>query len=37
MGCGVCEDICSIGAITLERDSSKGEPLDIEELMSQAK
>ena len=37
MGCGVCEDICSIGAITLERDLSKGEPLDIEELMSQAK
>ena len=35
MGCGVCEDICSIGAITLVRESSKGEPMDIEELMSQ--
>ena len=37
MGCGVCEDICPAGAITLERDSSKGEPLDIEELVSKVK
>jgi ferredoxin len=37
MGCGVCEDICPVGAITLEKDSSKGEPLDIEELMGKSK
>jgi ferredoxin len=33
MGCGVCEDVCPIGAISLRREPSKGEPLDIEELM----
>ena len=36
MGCGVCEDICPTGAMILERDPSKGEPLDLEELMSEA-
>lgn len=35
MGCGVCEDVCPIGAISLRREPSKGEPLDIEELKSQ--
>lgn len=34
MGCGVCEDMCPVGAISLRREPSKGEPLDIEELMS---
>ena len=34
MGCGVCEDICPIGAISLKREPSKGEPLDLSELMS---
>jgi len=33
MGCGVCEDICPVGAISLRREPSKGEPLDLEELM----
>jgi len=32
MGCGVCEDMCPIGAISLRREPSKGEPLDIEAL-----
>jgi ferredoxin len=32
MGCGVCEDICPIGAISLRREPSKGDPLDLEEL-----
>jgi ferredoxin len=36
MGCGVCEDVCPIGAISLERDPSKGEPLDLAELMGKA-
>jgi len=36
MGCGVCEDVCPIGAITLERDPSKGEPLDLAELMGKS-
>ena len=34
MGCGVCEDICPVSAITLEREPSKGEPLDLEELIA---
>jgi len=34
MGCGVCEDVCPIGAISLKREPSKGEPLDLSELMS---
>jgi ferredoxin len=32
MGCGVCEDVCPIGVISLERDPSNGEPLDLAEL-----
>lgn len=34
MGCGICEDVCPVGAISLRREPSKGEPLDIEELMN---
>jgi len=29
MGCGVCCNKCAQGAITLERDPDRGEPLDI--------
>ena len=32
MGCGVCEDVCPVGAISMRRDASKGAPLDLEEL-----
>jgi len=32
MGCGVCEDVCPIGVISMERDKSKGDPLDLDEL-----
>jgi len=35
MGCGVCVDVCPSGAISLRREPSKGEPLDIEELKKQ--
>lgn len=34
MGCGVCENACPIDAISLQLDPSKGEPLDLERLMS---
>ena len=34
MGCGVCVDVCPIGAISLRREPSKGDPLDIDELKS---
>jgi ferredoxin len=33
MGCGVCVNHCPQGAIRLERLSSKGEPLEIRELI----
>jgi ferredoxin len=32
MGCGACERGCPAGALRLERDPAKGEPLDVEEL-----
>ncbi len=35
MGCGGCEGVCPEGAITLELDPSKGEPLDIEKLQKE--
>jgi ferredoxin len=36
MGCGVCVDVCPIGAISLRREPSKGDPLDVDELQRQA-
>ncbi len=32
MGCGACQRTCAAGALSLERDPAKGEPLDVEEL-----
>jgi ferredoxin len=32
MGCGACRRTCAAGALSLARDASKGEPLDVEEL-----
>jgi ferredoxin len=37
MGCGVCISQCQAGALSLARDPSKGEPLEIQELIAQAK
>jgi len=34
MGCGLCEDACLPKAITLRREPSKGDPLDLAELLS---
>jgi Pyruvate/2-oxoacid:ferredoxin oxidoreductase delta subunit len=36
MGCGVCESVCAVEAITLRREPSKGDPMDIDEMASQA-
>jgi len=36
MGCGVCVDKCEQAAISLERDETKGIPLEICALMDQA-
>jgi ferredoxin len=36
MGCGVCVTACELGALTLVRDPSKGEPLEIRALIDQA-
>jgi ferredoxin len=35
MGCGNCADICPDRAIASRREPSKGDPLDLEELLSQ--
>ena len=37
MGCGICEDMCPIGAISMVRDKSKGDPLDLDELKKSSK
>ncbi len=34
MGCGVCVSHCTQGALSLVRDPSKGEPLEIRELLA---
>ena len=36
MGCGVCVELCPNGAVSLVRDSSRGEPLEIFDLMEEA-
>jgi NAD-dependent dihydropyrimidine dehydrogenase PreA subunit len=36
MGCGVCMPRCSQGALSLVREPSKGEPLEIEDLIATA-
>jgi len=35
MGCGVCANHCEWEAAVLVRDPSKGEPLEIRELIAQ--
>lgn len=37
MGCGVCVENCPNGALSLERDASKGEPLEIFSLLADQK
>ena len=34
MGCGVCVDVCSSEAISLELDSRKGVPLEVDQLLA---
>ena len=36
MGCGVCVDKCAREVLSLVRDPSRGEPLEIEKLMAEA-
>jgi len=36
MGCGVCVSKCKQSAVTLERESTKGMPLEIAELLQRA-
>jgi ferredoxin len=37
MGCGICVEHCEQGALVLERDISKGEPLEIFSLLENLK
>jgi ferredoxin len=34
MGCGICSTVCETGAITVMRDLSKSDPLEITDLIS---
>jgi ferredoxin len=36
MGCGVCVSMCAEGACSLLRDPSRGEPLEIQQLIAEA-
>jgi ferredoxin len=36
MGCGVCVEHCPQEAISLLRDATKGEPLEIQKLIAEA-
>ncbi len=36
MGCEVCETVCPVAAISMRREPSKGDPLDLDELRRQA-
>ncbi|MBN1219448.1 MAG: 4Fe-4S binding protein [Anaerolineae bacterium] len=36
MGCGVCVSKCPQGAMSMQRDVNKGEPLEIHKLMAEA-
>jgi ferredoxin len=36
MGCGVCVSQCPQGALSLLREPSKGEPLEIRQLLKAA-
>ena len=36
MGCGACVSQCAQGALSLRRDPSRGEPLEVERLIAAA-
>jgi ferredoxin len=34
MGCGVCQDLCPSESLKLRKDAARGEPLDMDALLS---
>jgi Fe-S-cluster-containing hydrogenase component 2 len=36
MGCGVCTSACTAGALALAREPTRGDPLEVDELITSA-
>jgi Fe-S-cluster-containing hydrogenase component 2 len=37
MGCGVCSGFCPHGALSLKRDRTRSDPLEVDQLIGEQK